>query len=114
MQAKLPLIAGFIMAPICAVGLFWQWASIWVLCPQALIVMFVRQWQHAYDSLAAVDYPDLAVGVLYYPVIRLLLNRAVKRGKFARVGISVVLWHIVAIGLACAAGETRNRLWGFS
>jgi hypothetical protein len=112
MKAKLLLVGGFLMAPICVVGLFWQWTSIWVLCPQALIVMFARQWQHAYDSLGAADYPDLAVGALYYPLVGWLLSRAVKRGRFARVGASVALWHVLAIGVAWAAGETRNRLWG--
>lgn len=113
MRAKLPLIAGFVLAPICAFGLFWQWGSIWVLCPQALIVMFVRQWQHAYDSLGAVGYPDLVVGVLYYPFVGWLLTRALRAGKLARVGGSVALWHVAAIGVAWAAAETRNKLWGF-
>lgn len=80
MKAKLLLIAGFLMAPICVVGLFWQWRSIWVLCPQALIVMFAWQWQHTYDSIGAADYPDLVVGALYYPFVGWLLGRAVRRG----------------------------------
>ena len=112
MKAKLPLLAGLLVAPVCVLGLFWRWGSIWVLCPQALIVMFVRQWQHAYDSPGAADYPDLVVGALYYPLVGWLLSRAVKRGRFARVGASVGLWHIVAIGVAWAAAATRNRLWG--
>ena len=112
MKAKLLFIAGFLMAPVCVIGLFWQWESIWILCPQALIVMFVRQWQHAYDSLGAADYPDLLVGAFYYPLLGWLLSRAVKRGRLAAVGTSMGLWHLVAIGVAWAAGEVRNRLWG--
>jgi hypothetical protein len=111
MKAKLLLIAGILMAPICVLGLWWQWGSIWVLCPQALIVMFIRQWQSAYDSLGAADYPDLAVGALYYPLVGWLLSGAVKRGSFARVSASVGLWHVVAMGVAWAACELRNRLW---
>ena len=112
MKAKLLLFVGFLMAPICVVGLFWQWRSIWVLCPQALIVMFARQWHHAYDSLSAADYPDLVVGSLYYPIVGWLLSRAVQHGKLARIGVSVGLWHVVAIGVAWAACGLRNRLWG--
>ncbi len=111
MKAKLLLIVGCLMAPVCVVGLLWQWGSIWVLCPQALIAMFVRQWQHAPDSLGGAGYPDLAVGALYYPLVGWLLSRSAKRGRLARVGASVGLWHVVAIGLAWAAAEMRNRLW---
>ena len=111
MKAKLPVIIGFLMAPLCACALLWQWSGAWVLCPQALIVMFVRQWQHAYDSLGAADYPDLAVAVLYYPVLGWFLHRGVKTERLGRAGATAGLCHVAAIGLACGAAALRNRIW---
>ena len=113
MKSKLFLIFGFVMIPICILGLLYQESFIWVVCPQSLIVMFVRQWQHAYDSLGAADYPDLIVALLYYPFIGWILSRASRKGTLGRVGVHVGIWHIAAIGLAVGAGEIRNRLWGF-
>ena len=100
------------MAPICFLGLVYSQSFMWVICPQALIVMFIRQSQHAYDSLGAPDYPDLAVGLLYYPFIGWLLSRASRRGTLARASIRVISWHILAIGLAVGTGKIRNHLWG--
>jgi hypothetical protein len=107
------LVAGFLMAPVCLFGLLYHQAFIWVVCPQALVVMFLRQSQHGYDSLGAADYPDLAVGLLYYPLIGWILARASRRGLFRRVVVRVALWHCVAIGLAVGAAEMRNQIWGF-
>ena len=39
-------------------------------------------------------------------------RRAVKLGTISRVGGRVILWHVVAIGLAWATAEVRNKLWG--
>jgi ABC-type uncharacterized transport system permease subunit len=75
--------------------------------------MFVRQAQHAYDSIGAPDFPDLAVALLYYPVVGWVLGRAIKLGTTPRVGTWVALWHVVAIGLAWGTVEVRNKLWGF-
>ena len=66
MKRTLPLITGFLMAPVYVLGLFWQQSFIWFVCPQALVVMFLPQAQRSYDSLGAADYPDLADGALYY------------------------------------------------
>ena len=106
------LVAGFLMAPVCLFGLLYHQAFIWVVCPQALVVMFLRQSQHAYDSLGAADYPDLAVGLLYYPLIGWILARASRRGLFRRVVVRVALWHCVANGLAVIAVGIRNMIWG--
>jgi len=110
---KLFPIGGFLMAPVCFLGLVDRQSFIWIACPQALVVMFLRQWQHAPDSLGAADYPDLAVAVLYYPLVGWILSRASRKGRLARVAVRVAIWHVVAIGLALGAGEMRNRLWGF-
>lgn len=107
------LVAGFLMAPVCLFGLLYHQAFIWVVCPQALVVMFLRQSQHAYDSLGAADYPDLAVGFLYYPLMGWILARARRNGCFRRVVVRVALWHCAAIGLAVIAAGMRNQIWGF-
>lgn len=111
MNAKLPVIIGFFMAPLCIFALFWQWSGMWVLCPQALMVMFVRQWQHAYDSLGAADYPDLAVAAVYYPIVGGVLHWAVKTGRLKYVATAACLLHLAAIGIAWGAAAIRNRIW---
>lgn len=113
MKSKLLLFGGFLMIPVSVLGLLYHQSFIWAVCPQALVVMFIRQWQHAYDSLGAADYPDLAVAFLYYPIVGWILSRACRQGTLRRVAIHVGIWHIVAIGLALGAGEMRNRMWGF-
>jgi hypothetical protein len=104
---------GLLIAPICAIGLLWQQSFIWIVCPQALVVMFLRQAQRPYDSLGAADYPDLVVGVLYYPVVGWILSWALKKGTLQRTGIRVAVWHAVALVLAWATAEFRNRMWGY-
>jgi len=107
MKSKLLLVAGLLMIPVCVLGLLDQQSYMWIVCPQALAVMFIRQSQHAYDSLGAAGYLDLAVGFLYYPVIGWILSRACRNGRFWRVAVHVAAWHIVAIGLAVGAGENK-------
>jgi hypothetical protein len=99
------------MIPVCPFGLLYQQSFIWVVCPQALVVMFVRQLLHAYDSLGAADFPDLAVGLLYYPLIGWILSRANRQDRLGRVAAHVAIWHVAAIVLAWGAGEFRNRIW---
>ena len=99
------------MIPVCVMGLLWQQSFIWVICPQALVVMFVRQSQHAYDSLGAADYPDLAVGAFYYPLVGWILSRSALRNRLRPVAVHAAIWHVVAIGLAIGTAEIRNRLW---
>lgn len=111
MKPKLLLIAGFLMVPVCFVGLLYQQSFVWAVCPQALIAMFFRQSQHAYDSLGAADFPDLAVALLYYPLVGLVLSRASREGELRRIGFRVAILHIFSIGLALAAGQFRNRIW---
>ena len=111
MKSKLFLIGGFLMAPVCFFGLFYQWSAIWAICPQALVVMFLRQSLHSYDSLAAADIPDIAAGMLYYVLVGWLLARASKAGTLRKVAVRLIIWHIAAIGLAVLTGIIRNRLW---
>ncbi len=106
-------VSSLLMVPVCIVGLFYQKSYIWVVCPQALIVMFIRQAQHAFDSLGAAGYPDLLTAVLYYPVVGWILSRANRKGTLQRVSLHIGFWHIAAILTAFAAGEIRNRIWGF-
>lgn len=112
-QSRLFVLGGFLMVPVCVLGLFWQQSFIWGICPQALVVMFIRQSQHAYDSLGAAGYPDLAVAVLYYPLVGWILSRAEARNRLWSVVIRVGVWHVLAIGLAIGTGAIRNQLWGF-
>ena len=111
MKSKLLLIGGFLMVPVCFLGLWFQQSFVWVVCPQALVVMFLRQSQHGYDSLGAASLPDLAVALFYFPFIGWILSRASRARRLRRVVIHVVVWHIVAIGLAVGAAEMRNRIW---
>ena len=112
-KSTLLRIAGWLMVLPSFLALVQANSLAWLLCPQALTVMFLRQSQHAYDSLGAPDYPDLAVGLLYYPFIGWILSRALRAGKLRPVTFRVGLWHIVAIGSAAGTCEMRNRLWGF-
>jgi hypothetical protein len=111
MQRALPIVGGFLMAPVSAFGLIWQQSFVWIVCPQALVVMFLRQAQRPYDSVGAADYPDLAVGVLYYPIVGWILSHAIKRGTLRHTAIRVTIWHIVSAIMALAAVAVRNRLW---
>ena len=111
MKSTLLLVGGFLMIPVCLLGLFYQQPFIWVVCPQALVAMFIRQSQHPYDSLGAAGYPDLAVGLVYFPLIGWILSRAVRDGRIRRVACHVLVWHIGAIALAFGAAEMRNWIW---
>ena len=111
MNTKLITVGGYVMIPVCVLGLLFQQAFAWLICPQALVVMFLRQSLHAYDSLGAADWPDLVVACIYYPFIGWLLSHAVRAGRLRHVAIRVAVWHIVAIGLAVTTAELRNRIW---
>jgi hypothetical protein len=111
MKSNLLFIGGFLMIPACLLGLLYQWSFVWVVCPQALVVMFFRQSQHGYDSIGAADFPELAVALLYYPLIGWILSRSRRAGRLRRVAIHVGIWHIAAIALAFGAAEIRNRIW---
>jgi hypothetical protein len=111
MKSTLIFVGGCLMIPVCLLGLLYQQAFIWVVCPQALVVMFIRQSQHAYDSLGAADFPDLAVGLLYYPLIGWILSRASRQDRLRRVAAYVAIWHVAAIVLALGTCEFRNRIW---
>ncbi|HSY17572.1 MAG TPA: hypothetical protein VK815_04520 [Candidatus Acidoferrales bacterium] len=113
MKTMLMRIGGLLMAPVSLFGLFFGQPFTWLVCPQALVVMFLRQSQHAYDSLGAAGYPDLAVALLYYPLVGWILSRASKAGRFQRIAIYIVICHIAAIVLAVWTCEMRNRIWGF-
>ncbi len=112
MKQAVPFIAGLLMSPVSVLGLFWQQSFIWVVCPQALVVLFLRQSQGSYDSLGAAGYPDLAVGALYHPVLGWILSRAIEKGTLRRTALRVAFWHGVALVLAWAMGEFRNGIWG--
>ena len=113
MQRVFILISVFVMAAVSAWGLCWHQTFIWIVCPQALVVMFLRQAQKSYDSLGAVGVPDLAVGVLYFPIVGWLYTQALKKGVLRRVAIRVAIWHAVAIIAAVATVMFRNKVWGF-
>src|SRR6185503_12316035 len=80
-KSKFYLLGGFLMGLISVLGLVWQQSFVWQVCPQALVVMFLRQSQHAYDSVGAADYPELMVAILYYPLLGWILARAAARDK---------------------------------
>ena len=113
MKPEFIRIDGLMMVPVCILGLLCRQSFIWLVCPQVLVVMFIRQAQHGHDSLGAAGYPDLAVALLYYPLIGWILSRAGKAGKLRPVAIRVMVWHVAFMGLAVLAGEMRNRIWGF-
>jgi hypothetical protein len=113
MKSKVIMAGGLLMAPVCVLGLLYHQSYIWGVCPQALVLMFIRQSLHAYDSLGAADYPDLAVAALYYPIIAWVLSRAWRHGSVGRVSLGVAACHVAAIGLALGSVEMRNRMWGF-
>lgn len=107
------MVGGLLMAVVSVIGLLYSQPYIWSVCPHALVVMFIRQSLHAYDSMAAADYPDLVVAGLYYPVIAWLLSRAGMHGRFGRICLGVAASHVLVVGLALACEGMRNRMWGF-
>ena len=108
------MVAGGLLAPLCVYGLGWHWQMMWVLCPQALFTMFLRQALHAYDSLGAPGCPDLLVAACYYPAMGWLLGRAFNRGHVCKTALACALGHAVALGLAWGALELRDRMWGIA
>ena len=63
MKSKLILVGALLMVPVGFFGLVYhQWFA-WGISPQALVVMFVRQSQHGYDSLGAAGIEDLTVAL---------------------------------------------------
>lgn len=108
------IIVGAVISPVCFFGLAYGQPYIWFLCPQGLIGMFLRQSQHAYDSLGAAGIPDLTTTLLYYPIVGWLLSRANRAAKLGRTTARILIWHIAAIGLAVALCRIRNWLWGFT
>jgi hypothetical protein len=110
MRPRVLSIIGTLLAITSVVGLLFQWSICWVLCPQALIVMFVRQARHSYDSLGAADYPDLAMALVYWIAIGWVLSRAVRTGKIKSVAVRVAAYHLVAIVLAVLI---CSRAWGW-
>jgi hypothetical protein len=113
MKSKLLFIGGFLIVPVCVLGVAYQHSLAWVAFPQALVVMFLRQSQHGYDSLGAPGYPDLAIALLYYPLLGWIISRAGRKGTLQWVALRAAIWHIVAIGLAVFTAQARNRIWGF-
>jgi hypothetical protein len=114
MKSKNVRIGGLLMGPVCIMGLSSHLPFMWIVCPQALAVMFLRQWQHGYDSLGSAGIPDLVVASLYYPLIAWILSRASQEGRLRSVAIHVAIWHIAVIGFAVFAGAMRNRIWGIT
>jgi hypothetical protein len=111
MKARLLWLSAWILTATCVWGLLAQWPAMWVLSPQALVLMFVCQWETAPDSLGAVCIQELAVGAAYYPVVAWMLTRAIPEGRARKVTTSLTVWHLVAIALAVMSAMVRNRLW---
>jgi len=100
------------MAPACFVVLVFGGEVELLLCPQALVVMFLRQSQGGYDSLGAAGSPDLAVALIYGPLVGWILSHADREGRLRRVAFRAAFLHIAAVGLALLAWEFRNYVWG--
>jgi len=100
-----------VMMAVCVFGLVYQSQIMWVLCPQSLVVMFVRQAMGPIDSLGAAHIPDLAVAAFYYPIVGKLLFRGLEQGAATRVIRQISLSHLVAIVLAIVCAKLRNSIW---
>lgn len=102
---------GWLLAPLPPILLLWQSGAAWAVCPYALCVMFIRQAQHAYDSLGAADIPDLLVAFLQFPVVGWLLAKSVREGSAKPRALRIAVWHLIAIGAAVLLAEFRNHVW---
>lgn len=102
-----------LLAGIALAGLFYRMAYVWIFCPQALAVMFYRQSLRPYDSLGAADYPDLAVALLYFPLVGWFLDRAHRAGRLPQSVLRTVIGHLVAVALAILALNFRNQIWAY-
>ena len=105
------ILAGWILAPLPPILLFWQNAAAWAVCPYALCVMFIRQAQHAYDSLGAADIPDMVVALLQFPVVGWLLAKAMQKRSIKPTLARIIVWHLVAITAAFSLAQYRNHVW---
>lgn len=105
--------SGAALTGLAVMGLFLHHAYVWVLCPQALAVMFYRQSLRPYDSLGAADIPELAVVILYFPFVAWLLNRAQRKGDFRWTALWIGIAHLTAVALAVAAAGFRNHIWAY-
>jgi hypothetical protein len=104
-------LGGVLLAGATVIGLLFQFDFVWALCPQALIVMFCRQAMAPYDSLGAADYPDLAMPILYFPLVAWLLSRAHRSGNFSKTTAKIGLWHLMAVVASIGAAMFRNHVW---
>jgi hypothetical protein len=92
-------------------ALFYQQSFCWVLCPQALTVMFLRQLQHGFDSLGGADFPDLFAALLYPLIIGWLLSRASRARTMSSTAFRLGILHLLLITLAIWAASFRNHIW---
>jgi hypothetical protein len=106
-------ILGILLGILSVAALLFHHSVCWAVCPQALIVMFVRQSLRAYDSLGAADWPDLIAAVSYPVIVTRLLKRAQQRGVLRRGMIYLVMTHLIAIAAAFWLMLVRDHFWGF-
>lgn len=112
MRLALPILVG-LLTSLSALGFCWGRAYVWFVCPQALVVMFVRQGLSPFDSIGAPDYPDITVALLYYPTMGWFVSQARERGTLRRTTVRVAVGHAIAIIAAFAAMHLRNKFWGW-
>src|SRR4051812_13064216 len=92
-RPRLAVRAGLLLAPLPVLLLFFQFWIAWIVCPYALMVMFIRQSLQAYDSLGAADVPDLLVALLQFPLLGFLLARAARKGSLKPTLTAIFICH---------------------
>ena len=105
--------AALLLASVCVYGLAHQLSVMWLLCPQALAVMFYRQSLRPYDSLGAADTPDFIVAALYFPLVGWQLNRAYRKGELRGTALWICIGHLAAVALAIVTAKFRNEVWAY-
>jgi hypothetical protein len=110
-KTKLLFALGLAVALLSVFCLIWKPPFMWLLAPQALSVMFIRQAQGGYDSLGAPGFPDLAVAFFYPLFVYWLLARAATRGKLERARSRIALQHGAFILFAFLMLAFRDEVW---
>ncbi|MEO7299062.1 MAG: hypothetical protein ABI042_10870 [Verrucomicrobiota bacterium] len=105
------ITAGWLLAPLPPILLIWHTSAAWIISPYALCVMFVRQAQHAPDSLGAAGIPDLLVAFLQFPMIGRLLAKSLQESSIKQMWTRIIVCHLAVIGSAVLLAKFRNHVW---
>ncbi|HTI71704.1 MAG TPA: hypothetical protein VMF06_17140 [Candidatus Limnocylindria bacterium] len=108
------LFLGCLMAPISGASILLGRTATWLVCPLSLVAYFLRQAQSGFDSLGAPGYLEIAIALVYFPIVGGLLRRGVLENRFRTVSSRILMVHGATIAGALLALAFRERCWSAS